>query len=127
MKVNMNPLFDINLKENIIKNLKSWYKTQAIYTQKTLANELGVTQTSINRWLDGKCLPDISLWLKLCNIMDISISTFLGIDNSNSLSLRESEIIKTYQEDLSFKNFIDKYFSDEKFKATIDSLSTIVK
>jgi len=123
----MNPLFDINLKENIIKNLKSWYKTQAIYTQKTLANELGVTQTSINRWLDGKCLPDISLWLKLCNIMDISISTFLGIDNSNSLSLRESEIIKTYQEDLSFKNFIDKYFSDEKFKATIDSLSTIVK
>lgn len=127
MKVNMNPLFDINLKENIIKNLKSWYKTQAIYTQKTLANELGVTQTSINRWLDGKCLPDISLWLKLCNIMDISISTFLGIDNSNSLSLRESEIIKTYQEDLSFKNFIDKYFSDEKFKTTIDSLSTIVK
>jgi len=127
MKVTMNPLFDINLKENIIKNLKSWYKTQAIYTQKTLANELGVTQTSINRWLDGKCLPDISLWLKLCNIMDISISTFLGIDNSNSLSLRESEIIKTYQEDLSFKNFIDKYFSDEKFKATIDSLSTIVK
>lgn len=123
----MNPLFDINLKENIIKNLKSWYKTQAIYTQKTLANELGVTQTSINRWLDGKCLPDISLWLKLCNIMDISISTFLGIDNSNTLSLRESEIIKTYQEDLSFKNFIDKYFSDEKFKATIDSLSTIVK
>ena len=127
MKVNMNPLFDINLKENIIKNLKSWYKTQAIYTQKTLANELGVTQTSINRWLDGKCLPDISLWLKLCNIMDISISTFLGIDNSDSLSLRESEIIKTYQEDLSFKNFIDKYFSDEKFKTTIDSLSTIVK
>ena len=123
----MNPLFDINLKENIIKNLKSWYKTQAIYTQKTLANELGVTQTSINRWLDGKCLPDISLWLKLCNIMDISISTFLGIDNSDSLSLRESEIIKTYQEDLSFKNFIDKYFSDEKFKTTIDSLSTIVK
>lgn len=127
MKVNMNPLIDINLKENIIKNLKSWYKTQVIYTQKSLANELGVTQTSINRWLDGKCLPDISLWLKLCNIMNISIFSFLGINNSNSLSLRESEIIKSYQEDLSFKNFIDKYFSDEKFKTTIDSLSTILK
>ncbi len=127
MKVNMNPLLDINLKENIIKNLKSWYKTQEIYTQQTLANELGVSQTSIQRWLDGKCLPDISLWSKLCIIMKINISTFLGIDNSNSLTLRESEIIKSYQEDLSFKNFIDKYFSDEKFKTTIDSLSSIVK
>lgn len=123
----MNPVIDINLKENIIKNLQTWYKSQKIYTQKTLAAELGVTQTSINRWLDGKCLPDIALWMKLCNIMNISISTFLGIDNSTSLSVRESEIIRYYQENLSFKNFIDKYFSDEAFKTTIDSLSTLVK
>ena len=123
----MNPSNEINLKENIIQNLQIWYKSQKIYTQKTLAAELGVTQTSINRWLDGKCLPDIGLWFKLCNIMNISISTFLGIENSDSLSLRESEIIKYYQENLSFKTFIDKYFSDETFKTTIDSLSTLVK
>ena len=123
----MNPSIDTNLKENIFNNLKTWYKSQAIYTQKTLAAELGVTQTSINRWLDGKCLPVISLWLKLCDIMNISIATFLGIDNPNTLSMRESEIIRNYQENLSFKNFIDKYFSDDAFKSTIDSLANLVK
>ena len=123
----MYPSIDTYLKDNIFNNLKTWYKSQAIYTQKTLAAELGVTQTSINRWLDGKCLPDISLWLKLCDIMNISITTFLGIDNPNTLSMRESEIIRNYQENLSFKNFIDKYFSDDAFKSTIDSLANLVK
>jgi len=123
----MNPSTNTNLKENIIKNLQTWYKSQKIFTQKTLAAELGVSQTSINRWLDGKCLPDIALWVRLCDIMNISITKFLGLDDSNSLSLRESEIIRYYQENLSFKSFIDKYFSDEAFKTTIDSLSTLVK
>lgn len=123
----MNPSTNTNLKENIIQNLQTWYKSQKIFTQKTLAAELGVSQTSINRWLDGKCLPDIALWVRLCDIMNISITKFLGLDDSNSLSLRESEIIRYYQENLSFKSFIDKYFSDEAFKTTIDSLSTLVK
>lgn len=123
----MNPSTNTNLKENIIKNLQTWYKSQKVFTQKTLAAELGVSQTSINRWLDGKCLPDIALWVRLCDIMNISITKFLGLDDSNSLSLRESEIIRYYQENLSFKSFIDKYFSDEAFKTTIDSLSTLVK
>lgn len=123
----MNQSTNTNLKENIIKNLQTWYKSQKIFTQKTLAAELGVSQTSINRWLDGKCLPDIALWVRLCDIMNISITKFLGLDDSNSLSLRESEIIRYYQENLSFKSFIDKYFSDEAFKTTIDSLSTLVK
>ena len=32
----MNPVIDINLKENIIKNLQTWYKSQKNYTQKNL-------------------------------------------------------------------------------------------
>ena len=126
-RVIMNSVTSINLQENIINNIRTWYKSQKIYTQTSLAAELGVTQTSIARWLDGKCLPGVSLWMKLCNIMNINISTFLGIDYFNSLSARETEIIRYYQENLSFKNFIDKYFSDEVFKTTIDSLSTLVK
>lgn len=123
----MYPPIDINLRENIIKYLKIWYNSQEIYNQTTLATELGVSPTSIQRWLDGKCIPDISLWVKLCDIMNIRITTFLGIDNLTFLTSRESEMIKHYQENLSFKNFIDKYFSDETFKTAIDSLSTLVK
>ena len=123
----MAPSIDINIKENIITNLQTWYKSQKFYTQKTLAAELGVTQTSINRWLDGRWLPDISLWTKLCNIMDISISAFLGIDNAKSLSPHETEIITKYQEDLSFKTFIDRYLSDENFKKVIDSVANLAK
>lgn len=46
-------------------------------TQTKLADILGVTNRTIINWEKGKCLPDYSILLPLCNELDISISELL--------------------------------------------------
>lgn len=40
-------------------------------TQAKLAEKLGVTNKSVSKWECGKCLPDSSLYIALCNELDI--------------------------------------------------------
>ena len=116
-----------NLKENIFDVFISWFNNQKIYSQRSLGLKLGITQTTVARWLNRTCLPDISLWPALCDIMDITISQFFKLDNSGSLSNKESQLINAYQTDLSLKKFIDKYLADETFKQMINSLAVYTK
>ena len=116
-----------NLKENIFDVFISWFNNQKNYSQRSLGLKLGISQTTVARWLNRTCLPDISLWPALCDIMDITISQLLKLDNSGCLSNKESQLINAYQTDLSFKTFIDKYLSDETFKQMINSLAVYTK
>lgn len=116
-----------NLKENILNNIYTWFYNQTTYSQMSLGKKLGVSQTTVARWLERKCLPDISLWPAICEIMDITIPQFLKLDSSSSMSNKESQLLNAYQNDLSFKSFIDKYLSDETFKQTINSLAAYTK
>lgn len=45
-------------------------------TQNELATMLGVTDKSVSKWENGKCLPDVSLYKKLCEILDITLNEF---------------------------------------------------
>lgn len=45
-------------------------------TQVELANKLGVTDKSVSKWENGKCLPDVSLYKDLCNILGITLNEF---------------------------------------------------
>lgn len=47
-------------------------------TQVELANELGVTDKSVSKWENGKCLPDVSLYKDLCNILEITLNEFFA-------------------------------------------------
>ena len=116
-----------DVKENILKNLINWFYSQSIYNQVSLASALGVSRQSVTRWLTRVCIPDTTLWFKLCEIMNISIVEFLGLNQKAMLSQTETNLINNYKNDLSFKSFIDRYFSDENFKRTIDSLATLTK
>lgn len=116
-----------DVKENILNNLINWFNTQTIYNKVSFSRALGVSIQSVTRWLTRVCLPDTSLWFKLCEIMNISIVEFLGLDQKAMLSQTETNLINNYKNDLSFKSFIDRYFSDENFKRTIDSLATLTK
>ena len=116
-----------DVKENILNNLINWFNSQSIYNQVSLASTLGVSRQSVTRWLTRVCIPDTTLWFKLCEIMNISIVEFLGLDQKAMLSQTETNLINNYKNDLSFKSFIDRYFSDENFKRTIDSLATLTK
>lgn len=48
-------------------------------TQVELADKLGVTDKSVSKWETGKCLPDVSLYKELCNILEITLNElFIG-------------------------------------------------
>ena len=39
-------------------------------TQVELAEKLGVTDKSVSKWENGNCLPDVSLYKKICEIIE---------------------------------------------------------
>ena len=47
-------------------------------TQQSLAEKLGVTDRSISNWENGKCMPDLSLFKPLCEILNISINELMS-------------------------------------------------
>lgn len=48
------------------------------WTQVELANKLGVTDKSVSKWENGKCLPDVSLYKELCNILGVTLNEFFA-------------------------------------------------
>lgn len=47
-------------------------------TQVELAEKLGVTDRSISKWENGKCMPDLSLFKPLCEELEITINELLS-------------------------------------------------
>jgi len=52
------------------------------YTQKEIAEKLGVSKSSITNWLKGKNSPDANLVIPICKLLDITIAQFYGEDNA---------------------------------------------
>lgn len=47
-------------------------------TQVELAEKLGVSDKSISKWENGVCLPDVSLYKNLCEILGITLNEFFS-------------------------------------------------
>ena len=61
-------------------------------TQKQLAEKLGMSDKSVSKWERGICLPDVSVYMELCDILEISINEFLaGEDISEENIIKKSE------------------------------------
>ena len=46
-------------------------------TQIQLAEKLGITDRAVSKWETGKSLPDSSIMLELCDILQISVNELL--------------------------------------------------
>jgi len=69
-------------------------------TQVTLAEKLGVSDKSVSKWERGICLPDISKYQDLCEILGISLNElFAGedLDEINIVQQSEKNIIGVAQ------------------------------
>ncbi len=62
-------------------------------TQLDLANILGVSDRSVSKWENGKCLPDISLFEPICNEFNISVSEFLAGERNKEKKSDNKEVI----------------------------------
>ena len=58
-------------------------------TQEQLAEKLGVTAKSVSRWENGVCLPDVSLFKDLCNILGITLNDFFAGEKIKEEKIKE--------------------------------------
>lgn len=47
-------------------------------TQVQLAQKLNITDRAVSKWETGKCMPDSSIILELCKILDVSVNDLLS-------------------------------------------------
>ena len=70
-------------------------------TQKQLAEKLNMSDKSVSKWERGICLPDVSVYMELCEILGISINEFLAgedIDAENVEKKSEDNIIQVTED-----------------------------
>lgn len=59
------------------------------WTQKQLAEYLGITDKAVSKWERGKSMPDISLFMPLCNLLEISLNELLIGEHIPEEALKE--------------------------------------
>ena len=64
-------------------------RKRARLTQRQLADKLGKSDKSVSKWERGICLPDVSVYMKLCEILEISVNEFLAGEDISEDSVRE--------------------------------------
>lgn len=70
-------------------------------TQKQVADKLGMSDKSVSKWERGICLPDVSVYITLCDILGISINEFLAgedIREENYIQKSEDNLIRIARE-----------------------------
>lgn len=65
-------------------------------TQLELADKLGCSDKSVSKWENGKCMPDLSLFNPLCEILDITVNDLMSgekVDNKEYINTLEQNIV----------------------------------
>ena len=78
-------------------------------TQRQLAEKLGMSDKSVSKWERGICLPDVSVYSDLCQILGISINEFLAgedIVHEDIIQKSEENIIGIASESKRKQNYL---------------------
>ena len=70
-------------------------------TQKQLAEKLNITDRAVSKWETGKALPDSSIMLELCTILNITVNDLLSgerISMENNNQINEKLLIEMSKE-----------------------------
>lgn len=65
-------------------------------TQLELADKLGCSDKSISKWENGKCMPDLSLFNPLCEILGITVNDLMSgekVDNKDYINVLEQNMV----------------------------------
>ena len=57
-------------------------------TQEQLAQQLGVSNKTISKWENGKCMPDYSIIQKLCDTLDVTLPELMDGEDAEDSSAR---------------------------------------
>ena len=79
------------------------------YTQAGLAEKLGITDRAVSKWETGKSMPDASIMLELCELLNINV---------NELLTGEHIIMGEYKE-IAEKNLIEMKRKEQRAKKAV--------
>ena len=84
-------------------------------TQEQLAEKIGVSNKTISKWENGKCMPDYSVIEILCKELDVTVSELLdGEENEKSIRVYDEKeiigMIKDIQEQKKSKDSNSSFF-----------------
>lgn len=71
------------VREKIRMSLERYISASG-YTQKEIADKLGVSKSSVTNWLKGKNSPDANLVMPICKLLNITIAQFYGEDEKST-------------------------------------------
>lgn len=66
-------------------------------TQVQLAEKLGMSDKSVSKWERGVCLPDVSVYIELCHILNITLNEFIAgedLDEAHLAAKAEENLIQ---------------------------------
>ena len=110
--------------ENAVRKSISKYISE--YLKKTNMSKakfgkiFGVSATSVTRWIECICSPNIELIPKISEVINVPIQELLGVSEARDYKPSEVRIMKDYSSNMEFKDLVDRYMSDESFRKTID-------
>lgn len=67
------------------------------YTQRQVADKIGVSDKTVSKWERGVGCPDISLLLPLCEVLCIDVSQLLGKQKEASLNPEQQNVKQTVE------------------------------
>lgn len=87
-----------DIKKNISKNITK-YRENAGFSQRELAQQLGITPSRISNWEQGANCPTIDILFEVCKALHVSINDIYGIypDSEMMLSYNEQQHIQKYR------------------------------
>ena len=80
-------------------------------TQRQVAEQLGMSDKSVSKWESGICLPDVSVYVELCEILGISINEFLAgedIKEENIIQKSEDNLIQVTKDSKSRQKYLKR-------------------
>ncbi len=85
------------VKESVAANLKK-YRKESNYTQRSLADSIGVAHNTISSWENGTTSIDMENLVKVCDLFGVSVSQMYGAPPiADSLTDAEAEFMKLYR------------------------------
>ena len=59
------------------------------WTQNQLGEKLGITDKAVSKWETGRSMPDLSLFMPLCNLLEITLNELLAGEHISEENLKE--------------------------------------
>lgn len=103
-------------------------------TQRELSEKMGVSDKSVSKWENGKCLPDVSLYMELCEILGITINEFfLGekIQDNDFKERADQNLLKALENsnftlEEKIRYYRKKWQRDHVFDLTVEMIILLI-